>query len=169
MLARQVDGLVKRAEDFYSNNSTYLADAVKHQSDYHAKNLQHFKDARDAYLQQAKDAGGCHPHFQTGTRSYFDPDHATAFKRFTTIIYSVHHRLMLSLESVRAVNFLKKEGVSGATKAAVDSLLATVEQAKAVPSYLSEQANVLLQKVSVAWEKLAEIPAGAVAVTQHIC
>ena len=54
-----MDGVVKRAEDFYSNNSTYLSNAVKNQSDYHAKNLQHFKDARDAYLQQAKDAGAC--------------------------------------------------------------------------------------------------------------
>lgn len=60
-----------------------------------------------------------------------------------------------------AVNFLKKEGVSGATKHAVDSLLATVEQAKAVPSYLGEQANMLLQKVSIAWDKLAQMPAGA--------
>lgn len=110
---KQVDGLAKRAEQFYSNNASYLADAVKNQSDYHAKNLQHFKDARDAYLQQAKDA----------------------------------------------VNFLKREGMSGATKHAVDSLLATVEQAKGVPSYLSEQANALLQKVSIAWDKLAHMPA----------
>jgi hypothetical protein len=110
---KQVDGVVKRAEEFYSNNSTFLSNAVKNQSDYHAKNLQHFKDARDAYLKQAKDA----------------------------------------------VNFLKKEGVSGTAKAAVDSLLATVEQAKGVPNYLNEQANFLLEKVSVAWEKLSSVPA----------
>ena len=59
-----------------------------------------------------------------------------------------------------AVNYLKREGVSGATKQAVDSLLATLEQAKGVPSYLSEQANALLQKVSIAWDKLAHMPAG---------
>lgn len=110
---KQVDGLVKKAEDFYSSNSTFLTNAVKNQSDYHANNLQHFKDARDAYLQQAKEA----------------------------------------------VNYLKKEGLSGAAKQAVDSLMAKVEQAKAVPSYLSEQANALLEKVSQAWEKVAHLPA----------
>ena len=35
-----------------------------------------------------------------------------------------------------------------------------MEQAKSVPSYLSEQANALLQKVSIAWDKLAHMPAG---------
>ncbi len=60
-----------------------------------------------------------------------------------------------------AVNFLKKEGLSGAAKQAMDSLSATIEQAKSVPSYLNEQANFLLQKVSVAWEKLSSVPAGA--------
>lgn len=29
-----------------------------------------------------------------------------------------------------------------------------------MPSYLSEQANALLQKVSIAWDKLAHMPAG---------
>ena len=53
----QVDGVAKRAEQFYSDNASFLADAMKNQSDYHSKNLQHFKDARDAYLSQAKDAG----------------------------------------------------------------------------------------------------------------
>lgn len=57
----QVDGIVKKANGFYSDNATYLANAVKNQSDYHSKNLQHFKDARDAYLQQAKDAGLAQP------------------------------------------------------------------------------------------------------------
>lgn len=59
-----------------------------------------------------------------------------------------------------AVNFLKKEGVSGAAKHAADSLSAAVEQAKNVPGYLNEQATLLLQKVSIAWEKLYSTPAG---------
>ena len=63
-------------------------------------------------------------------------------------------------QAKEAVDFLKKEGLSGTAKKAADSLLATVEQAKAVPNYIGEQANQLLAKVSAAWEKLAQMPAG---------
>ena len=64
------------------------------------------------------------------------------------------------LQAKEAVDFLKKEGLSGTAKKAADTLLATVEQAKAVPNYIGEQANQLLVKVSAAWEKLAQMPAG---------
>lgn len=58
-----------------------------------------------------------------------------------------------------AVTFLKREGLSGATKYAADSLSATIDQAKQVPSWAGDQANQLLEKVSIAWDRLQNMPA----------
>jgi hypothetical protein len=57
------------------------------------------------------------------------------------------------------VDFLKKEGISGAAKLTADTVLARVEDAKQLPAYIDKEAKVVVSRVTEAWNKLASYPA----------
>lgn len=57
------------------------------------------------------------------------------------------------------VDFLKKEGISGAAKLAADTVVARVEDAKQLPAYIDKEAKVVVSRVTDAWNKLASYPA----------
>lgn len=57
------------------------------------------------------------------------------------------------------VDFLKKEGISGAARLAADTVKARVEDAKQLPAYIDKEAKVVVSHVTDAWHQLASYPA----------
>lgn len=61
-----------------------------------------------------------------------------------------------------ALGFLQSAGLSGAAKYAAGTVLSCVDEAQKIPPALEREAELVLLRVTEAWQKLVSLPPGEV-------
>ena len=71
-------------------------------------------------------------------------------------------RLMVpgSVQVEEALSFLQAAGLSGAAKYAAGTVLCCVDEAQKIPLALEREAELVLLRVTEAWQKLVSLPPG---------
>jgi hypothetical protein len=70
-----------------------------------------------------------------------------------------HAREMYLKRVEEVTSFLKENGLTGTAKFAAEVVLARVDEAKKLPSSISKESKVLVEKVGEAWARLSSYPA----------
>ena len=175
---RQVDNALTAAQSVLFPKGLDTAVATSRQQ--HAANVEAANEAREAYLTKASllSLVGCWQRFsgaiacialvQPRCREEAVLPHRSFSKARCLMLCSESrqwHGIVVRLvpggvQVEEALSFLQAAGLSGAAKYAAGTVLCCVDEAQKIPLALEREAELVLLRVTEAWQKLVSLPPG---------